>query len=65
MRVHAKRNAKAAGKLLFYIPAADITTGRMTREDFDEMRAMPNISTSSKFYGILLVFVGMEMIFSQ
>jgi hypothetical protein len=65
MHAHARLNAKAAGKLLFYIPSIDLPSARMTREDFDEMRAQPNIGTSAKFPGILPVYVGMEMILTE
>ena len=65
MHAHARLNAKAAGRILFYIPAIDVPAARMTREDYDEMRAQPNISTSAKLPGILPVFVGMEMILSE
>ena len=44
MQAHARLNAKAAGKILFYIPSIDFPSARMTREDFDEMRAQPNIT---------------------
>ena len=46
MHAHARLNAKAAGKILFYIPSVDVPAARMTREDFDDMRAQPNISTT-------------------
>ena len=59
MHIHATLNAKAAGKILFYIPSIDVATGRMNKADFDEMRAMPNIATSVKFRCILFVFFGM------
>ena len=65
MHAHARLNAKAAGKILFYIPAVDIPSARMTREDFDAMRAQPNISTSAKFPGILPTYISMEMILTE
>ena len=65
MHAHVRLNAKAAGRVLFYIPAIDVPAARMTREDYDEMRAQPNISTSAKLPGILPVFVGMEMILTE
>ena len=65
MHAHAILNARAAGKLLFYIPAIDVPTVRVTREDFDELRAQPNISTTAKLPGILSLFIGMEMIITE
>ena len=35
MRSHAKLNAKADGKLLYYIPSIDIPTVRLNKRDFD------------------------------
>jgi hypothetical protein len=65
MHAHARLNAKAAGKLLFYIPAIDAPTARMTKDDFDEMRGLPNIGITAKLPGILPIFVGMEMILTE
>ena len=65
MHAHAILNARAAGKLLFYIPAIDVPSGRLSRPDYDEMRAHPNISTTAKLPGILSLFVGMEMIITE
>ena len=65
MHAHARLNAKAAAKILFYVPAIDAPATRMPKEAFDEMRALPNIGTSAKFPGILPVFVGMEMILTE
>jgi hypothetical protein len=65
MHAHARLNAKAEYKILFHIPSIDIPTVRLSRENFDEMRAQPNISTSAKFPGVLPVYVGMEMILTD
>lgn len=65
MHAHARLNAKAAGKVLYYIPSIDAPAVRMSRKDFDEMRGQPNINTSAKFPGILPVYVGMEMILTE
>ena len=65
MHAHARLNAKAASKLLFYVPAIDAPAARIPKEAFDEMRALPNIGTSAKFPGILPVFVGMDMILTE
>jgi len=65
MHAHARLNARAAGKLLFYIPAIDAPTARMNQEDFDEMRGLPNIGATAKLPGILPIFVGMEMILTE
>ena len=65
MHAHARLNAKAAGKILFYVPAIDAPAARIPKEAFDEMHALPNIGTSAKFPGILPVFVGMEMILTE
>ena len=65
MHAHARLNAKAEHKILFYIPSIDIPSVRLSKENFDEMRAQPNVSTSAKFPGILPVYVGMEMILTE
>ena len=65
MHAHARLNAKAAGKILFYVPAIDAPAARIPKEAFDEMHALPNIGTSAKFPGILPIFVGMEMILTE
>ena len=65
MHAHARLNAKAAGKVLYYIPSIDIPAVRMSRKDFDDMRGQPNISVTAKFPGILPVYIGMEMILTE
>ena len=65
MHAHARLNAKAACQALFCIPSVDVPAVRVTREDFDDMRAQPNISTSAKFPGILPIYVGMEMVLTE
>ena len=39
MHAHARLNAKAAAKILFYVPAIDAPATRMPKEAFDEMQA--------------------------
>jgi hypothetical protein len=65
MHAHARLNAKAADRLLFYIPSIDVPSKRMSKGDFDDMRAYPNIGTSAKFPGILPVYIDMEMILTE
>ena len=65
IHAHARLNAKAAEKLLFYLPAVDLPVVRMVRADYDEMRAVPNVSTTSKLLGILPLYVGMEVILTE
>jgi hypothetical protein len=65
MHAHARLNAKAAGRVLYYIPSIDIPAVRMNRKDFDDMRGQPNISVSAKFPGVLPVYIGMEMILTE
>ena len=65
MHAHAILNARAAGQLLFYILAVDAPSVILTKADFDEMRAHPNISTTAKLPGILSLFIGMEMILTE
>ena len=65
MHAHARLNAKAAGKILYYIPVVGAPSARMSRDDFEAMRAQPNISASAKLLGILPVYVGMEMILTE
>ena len=65
MHAHARLNAKAADRLLYYIPSIDVPSRRMSKADFDDMRAYPNIGTSAKLPGILPVYIGMEMILTE
>ena len=65
MHAHARLNAKAAGKVLYYIPAVDIPSAAMTKEDFDNMRAEPNVSTTAKFPSILALYISAEMIITE
>jgi hypothetical protein len=65
MHAHARLNAQALRKTLFYIPSIDVPSVRMTREEFDEMRQQPNISASAKFPGVLPIYIGMEMILTE
>jgi hypothetical protein len=65
MHAHARLNAKAEGKLLYYIPSIDLPTIRMNRKDFDDMRSQPNISNTAKFPGILPIYMGMEMCLTE
>ena len=44
MHANARLDAHDAGKVLLYIPAIDVPLARVSRDDFDEMRAFPNIS---------------------
>ena len=65
MHAHARLNAKACGRVLYYVASIDIPAVRMSRQDFDDMRAQPNISTTAKFPGILPIYIGMEMILTE
>lgn len=65
MHSHAKLNAKADGKLLYYIPSIDIPTVRLNKRDFDDMRSQPNISNTGKFLGVLPLYIGMEMFLTE
>ncbi len=65
MHAHARLNAKAESQILYYIPSIDVPSVRLSKEDYDEMRALPNISASAKFPGILPVHKGMEMILTE
>ena len=60
MHTHARLNAKASGALLYYIPSIDLPSVRMSKQQFDDMRAFPNISTTAKLPGILPVYIGMD-----
>ena len=61
MHARARLNAKATGKILYYIPSIDLPSAHMTKDDFDAMRAQLSINTSAKFLGILPVYIGMKM----
>jgi len=66
MHAHAKLDARAAGKLLYYIPAVDRASAPgIGKAEFDEMRAEPNISKTRKLPGLLPVFEGMEMVLEE
>ena len=65
MHAQARLNAHDDGKLLFYIPAVDKPAARCSREEYDQMRAEPNISKTGKSPGLLPVYVGMEMILTE
>ena len=65
MHAHARLNAQAAGKLLYYVPAVDRPATRCSKEDFDKMRGLPNISKTGKFPGVLPIYIGMEMILTE
>ena len=65
MHVHARLNAKHARRVLFYIPAIDRPSARLTSQDYDDMRAWPNIGQTAKFAGVLPVYVGMEMVLTE
>ena len=66
MHAHAKLDARALGKLLFYIPAVDrVPVSGFGRKEFDEMRAEPNIAKTGKFPGVLPAFECMDMILGE
>ncbi len=65
MHARARLDAHDAGKILFYIPAVDRPSTRLSQEHYEDMRAYPNISQSAKFPSVLPVFIGMEMILSE
>ena len=65
MHANARLDAHDAEKVLFYIPAIDVPLSRLSRDEFDEMRAFPNISQSAKFPGVLPIWIGMEMILTD
>ena len=65
MHANARLDAHDAGKVLFYIPAVDVPLARLSRDEFDEMRAFPNISQSAKLPSVLPVWIGMEVILSD
>ena len=65
MHANARLDASDAGKVLFYVPAVDNPAARLSRDDFDAMRAVPNISSTAKLPSVLPVFVGMQMILTE
>ena len=65
MHTQARLNAHDAKKILFFIAAVDRPAVRCNKQEFDEMRAEPNISTTAKLPGLLPVFIGMEMILTE
>ena len=65
MHAHARLNAAAAGKTLFYVPAIDAPAARMAREEYDAMRAYPNVGNTAKLLGILPLYIGMDMVLTE
>ena len=65
MHAHARLNAKAARKILYYIPCIDLPSSILGQDDFDSMRAEPNLQTTAKFPGILPLYIGGEMILTD
>ena len=65
MHANARLDAHDAGKILYYIPAVDTPSVRLTRTDFDEMRAHPNIAQTAKLPGVLPIWIGMEVILTE
>ena len=65
MHSHAKLNAKAEWKLLYYTTSIDMPSVRMSKKDFDDMRSQPNISQTGKNRGILPIYIGMEMCLTE
>ena len=57
MHVHARLNAKNASRVLFYIPAIDRPSARLSKQEYDDMRACPNIGATAKLPGVLPVYV--------
>ena len=47
MHAQAKLDAHVAGQVLFYCQAVDKPSTHLSRNEFDEMRALPNISTTA------------------
>ena len=62
MHAQARLDAHDGNKILFYIPAIDVPSVLLTRDEHDEMRAEPNVQKTGKHLGILPIFEGMEMI---
>ena len=65
MHANARLDAHDAGKVLFYILAVDTPAVRLGKDDFDEMRAFPNIAQSAKLPGVLPTFIGMDMMLTE
>ena len=65
MHAHARLNAKAEGKVLYFVQAVDRPRRRITQEEYEAMRACSNIGTSAKLPGLLPLYVGMEMILTS
>ena len=51
--------------MLFYVPAVDRPSARLSKEEFDEMGGDPNIGAAGKMPGLLPLFVGMEVILTE
>ena len=62
MHAQAILNAHDAGAILFYIPAVDKPSVHLGQDQFDEMRAHPNVSSTGHLMGLLPWHVGMEMV---
>ena len=65
MHAQTRLDAHDSGKVLFYVAAVDKPAAKLSRKEFDEMRAFPNVSTTGKLPGFLSFFECMEMILSE
>ncbi len=65
MQCQTRMDAHAAGRILFYIQAADRPALQLSKSEFDEMRAEPNLQKTQKLAGILPVYIGMDMILTE
>ena len=65
MHVQAHLNAKHARRVLFYFPAIDQPSARLTQKGNDHMRACANIGATAKLAGVFPLYVGMEMVLAE
>ena len=65
MNAKACLQARSAKKLLFYIQAVDRAMDAVPSDEYTRVAAEPNLSATQKLAGVLLVFVGMEVVMQK
>ena len=65
MHANARLGTRVARQILFYIPTVATPAVRLSKEDFDAMRDVPNVGQTAKSASALPVCVGMEMNFTE
>ena len=65
MHTKARLQAKQAGRILYYIQAVDRVSQHVTEKELLRIVAEPNLSNTKKLAGLLLVYIGMDMMMQK